>query len=121
VLSVRGVCDQLVADAEEVFIFHVLPDDTGASAIWVAARVPDDEIAVVPNVFVVREVNLTDSANFLGSENMLSIALKHGFWNGAGLLDFTAAFRLAAVASCCRMPLIAVAAQHVTSVVVVTQ
>lgn len=82
----------LVADPEEGWIFHILPDDTGASAIWVAKRVPDDEATVVMNMFTIREVDLTDTANYLGSSNMHKIALAHGFWDGKGLLDFTLAF-----------------------------
>lgn len=34
----------MVNDPNEAFIFHILPDDSGKSAIWVAARVPDDEV-----------------------------------------------------------------------------
>jgi len=81
-------------DAKEVWLFHVLPDDTGASAIWVAQRIPDDHIAVVANMFTIRDVNLTDTANFLGSQNMYTIAEKHGWWNPSGNkpLDFTAVF-----------------------------
>ena len=64
----------MVADPEEAFIFHILPNDNGTSAIWVAARVPDTDVAIVANMFVVRHVNLSDSVNFLGSPSMFDIA-----------------------------------------------
>lgn len=82
----------MVIDPSEAFIFHVLPDDTGASAIWVAQRVPDDHVGVVANAFSIRAVNLTDGHRFVGSANMNAIARRHGLWDGRGLLDFTAAF-----------------------------
>jgi dipeptidase len=53
-----------VADPDEAWVFHILPDDTGASAIWVAQRVPDDHIAVVANQFIIRDV-IKDSPDFM--------------------------------------------------------
>jgi dipeptidase len=53
-----------VADPDEAWIFHVIPDDTGTSAIWVAQRVPDGNVAVVANQFIVRNI-IKDSPDFM--------------------------------------------------------
>ena len=42
-----------VSDKNEAWMFHIMPDDTGTSSIWVAQRVPDDHITVVANQFVI--------------------------------------------------------------------
>jgi dipeptidase len=55
-------------------MFHVLPDDTQTSAIWVAQRVPNDHITAVANQFVIGEIDLSDKANYLGSSNLLAFA-----------------------------------------------
>ena len=53
---------------------------------WVAQRVPDDEIMTIPNYYVIGEVDLSDTVNFLGSKDLISYAEKMGWyvpaWDG---------------------------------------
>ena len=49
-----------VTDKEESWMFHILSDDTGASAVWVAQRVPEGHITAVANGFVIKEVKRGD-------------------------------------------------------------
>lgn len=82
----------LVGDAEEAFMFHILPDPTGTSAIWAARRVPDDEVGVVANMFVIREIDFEDSYNFLFSDSVRDVALDRDWWFPGQPLDFTAIY-----------------------------
>lgn len=69
-----------VIDPDEAWLFHILPDDTGASAVWVAQRVPDDHIAVIANSFVIRHIH-TDSDDFMFSDNIFEVAERKNLWN----------------------------------------
>jgi len=84
-----------IADPEEVWVFHILPDDTGSSAVWVAQRVPDDHITVVANQFVIQKVNLS-SPDFKASDNIFEVAQRNNFWDPDhdGEFDFTKAYAL---------------------------
>ena len=91
--SFEGGAESLVViDTKEGWVFHILPDPTGTSAIWVAARIPDDSVAVVANMFSIRDINMTDTDNFLGAQNMWSIAEAQGLWQPGMPQDFTATF-----------------------------
>jgi len=84
----------LVTDKEEAWVFHIVPDPTGSSAIWAAQRVPDDGFVVVANAFIIREINFEDDANFLFSESVQMVAEAMGWWSSTSgdPLDFTALY-----------------------------
>lgn len=77
-----------VSDADETWMFHVLPDDSGSSAIWVAQRVPDDHITAVANQFVIGEIDLSDTKNFLASSNIYDVAMRNGLWHPSSGISF---------------------------------
>ena len=78
----------------EAWVFHILPDDTGRSAVWAAQRLQDDHFTVVANKFIIRHVNTTDSDKYLASANMREVAVRTGLWpaDKEGLFDFSAAY-----------------------------
>lgn len=75
-----------VGDTEEVWVFHILPDETGRSAIWGAQRIPDDHVSTVMNAFIIRDMDLSNPAHFMFSENI------RRYTDGSNTIDFTAAF-----------------------------
>ena len=91
--SFEGGSESLfVIDPTEAWAFHILADPTGKSSIWAAARVPDDSVAVVANMFSIREMDLSDSANFLGRKDMWELAESEGLYTKGDPKDFTATF-----------------------------
>ncbi|EER08116.1 conserved hypothetical protein [Perkinsus marinus ATCC 50983] len=77
-----------IADKSEAWVFHIMADDTGNGAVWVAQKVPKGHATMVPNVFVIREIDPDDSENFLFSKNIFDVARRLGWWDGVGKLDF---------------------------------
>lgn len=81
-----------VIDKTEAWVFHIIPDDTGTSAVWVAQRVPDNHIAVVANNFIIREIE-EDSDNFMYSSTIYAVAQRKGWWTPeSGRLNFLKVF-----------------------------
>ena len=53
----------------------------------------DDSAGVVANMFTIRNIDLNNTAKFMGSSNMHAIAESMGAWSPKdGLLDFTKVF-----------------------------
>lgn len=92
-MSFEGGSESLfVIDPEEAWAFHILADPTGTSSIWAAARVPDDSVAVVANMFSIRVMDLSDTDNFLGRKDMWELAANEGLYTPGSPKDFTATF-----------------------------
>jgi len=48
---------------------------------WVAQRVPDDHVAIIPNYYTITNVDLSDSLNFYGSADLIEYAKKKKWYN----------------------------------------
>jgi len=71
--SGRTLC---IADKNEGWILHIVKGKH-----WIAQRVPDDEVAVIPNYYTIKTINLKDDKNFLGSADIFSYAKKKEWYN----------------------------------------
>lgn len=69
-----------VVDKTEAWVFHVLADDTGSSAVWAAQRVQSDHVAVVANQFIIGEIPSKSNINagFAYSSNIRDVAKRAG-------------------------------------------
>jgi dipeptidase len=61
---------------------------------WVAARVPDDKVVVVPNCCTTQGIDLRDTLNFLGSRDIIDYAVRRGWYDPAtdGEFNFARAY-----------------------------
>jgi dipeptidase len=69
----------VIADSKEAWLLSM-----SRGKHWVAQRVPDDAVVLLPNVYIIGEVNLEDKVNFLASPDLIEYAVKRGWYNPAG-------------------------------------
>jgi dipeptidase len=83
----------LVADPKEGWVMEMCGYDMdGTDGVWVAQRVPDDQVFVAANQFRIREVR-TNAADMMFSSNLFEVARRKGWWKPEdGPLDWTAVF-----------------------------
>jgi dipeptidase len=67
-----------VADANEAWMLSVVNGKH-----WVAQRVPDNEVAILPNYYIISTINLDDTVNFLGSADLVGYATARGWYDPA--------------------------------------
>ncbi|MFO7892433.1 MAG: C69 family dipeptidase [Longimicrobiales bacterium] len=73
-----------VIDPTEVWQLEIIgPGEGRTGAVWVAARIPDDHVAVSANIPRIGEVELDDPDRFLASANLYSRAEELGLWDPA--------------------------------------
>jgi len=81
----------IVADPYDGWIFHILPDPTGASAIWAAQQIDPKHMTVVANMFIIREIDF-NSNKFMYSKGIYELAVREKLIKNGDPLDFTMAF-----------------------------
>ncbi len=84
-----------VADADEGWWLEVAP-----GGAWAAQRVADNQVSWRPNCFGIREIDFTDTANFLHSPNLRPFAQKNGWYGGDGPFIFSEVFGASGEAIC---------------------
>ncbi len=79
-----GGRNYIVADPNETWIFVA-----ACGKYWGAQRIPDDEVAFVPNYISIREMDLDDADNFLACEDLVQHAIGEGWYDpDTGPFDF---------------------------------
>jgi len=74
----------LIADPQEAWLLCAV-----RGRHWVAQRVPDDEVAAIPNYYTIHQVDLSDTDNFLGSPDLIEHAIDKGWYDPeTGPFDF---------------------------------
>lgn len=66
----------VIADSKEAWLLSM-----SRGKHWVAQRVPDDGVVLLPNVYVIGNVDLKDTRNFLGSPDLVESAVKKGWYD----------------------------------------
>jgi dipeptidase len=79
----------VICDPDEGWILSAV-----AGRHWVAERVPDDAVVVLPNSYIVREVDGKDGARFvISADDPVEYARARGWWSPeAGAFDFASAY-----------------------------
>ncbi|MGB9893525.1 MAG: dipeptidase, partial [Candidatus Saccharicenans sp.] len=65
-----------VADKNEAWMVAVIK-----GRHWFAHRVPDDQVAVIPNFYTIGQIRLDDPDNFMGSSDIIEYAKKNGWYD----------------------------------------
>ncbi|MGA9119642.1 MAG: C69 family dipeptidase, partial [Bacteroidota bacterium] len=73
-----------IADPNEAWVFEVANGNH-----WIARRVPDDEVAIIPNYYVIDEFHEEDTTHYLASPDIVDYAIKNGWYDPHQDTSFT--------------------------------
>lgn len=65
-----------IADPREAWMLSVVKGKH-----WVAQRVPDNHIAIIPNYYTITTVDLSDTMNFYGASDLVDYAVSKGWYD----------------------------------------
>ena len=65
-----------IADTKEAWMLSVVNGKH-----WVAKRIPDDEVAIIPNYYTITTIDLKDTLNYYGSADLVDYAVKKKWYN----------------------------------------
>lgn len=86
-----------VIDANECWQFEIwgpgalwTPGSGEAGAVWVAARIPDDQVGACANRSRVGKIDLSKPDMYMASSNVYSLAEEYGWWSASSGKEFRA-------------------------------
>ena len=65
-----------IADPKEAWVLEV-----ANGKHWIARRVPDDEVVIIPNYYVIDNFNMSDTLNYLSSPDIIKYAVNNGWYD----------------------------------------
>ena len=78
-----------IADPKEVWQMEICGSGKGKpSAIWCAARIPDDHVGVSANIPRISTIDFKNPDFFMYSTDLLNVAKNLGFWDGKETFKF---------------------------------
>ncbi|MCK4297431.1 MAG: C69 family dipeptidase [Candidatus Marinimicrobia bacterium] len=83
--SGRSYC---IADPDQAWIMSVVKGKH-----WVAQRIPDDHVVIIPNYYTIEEIDLKDTVNFSGAADIVDYATQKGWYDPESGKEFN--FRMA--------------------------
>ena len=72
-----------IADPNEAWMLSVVNGKH-----WVAQRIPDDEVAIIPNYYTITTIDLKDTLNYYGSADLVDYAVKKKWYNPKKMGEF---------------------------------